>query len=105
MSESHAANTHHGPSLRAYLMVFGALSCVTLITFLANLIARYNEGFVMASFVIILTVAFFKATLVVLYFMHILFDWRQVYMLILPALALGPMLIIVLLPDIVLAWK
>jgi hypothetical protein len=36
--------------------------------------------------------------------MHLILDWKRVYFLIVPALVLGPMLVIVLLPDIVLGW-
>jgi hypothetical protein len=35
--------------------------------------------------------------------MHLLFDWKRVYIMIIPAMILGPMLMIVLLPDIVLS--
>ena len=36
--------------------------------------------------------------------MHLKFDWGRLYFLIIPALVLATLLVIVLLPDIVLAW-
>ena len=33
-----------------------------------------------------------------------MFDWKRFYFMIIPVMVLGTMLVIVLLPDIVLAW-
>jgi caa(3)-type oxidase subunit IV len=96
---------HHGPNVRAYFGVFGALVLCTLVSFVANVAERQGVMSVFASFVIIFAVACLKATLVAVVFMHLMFDWKKVYILIVPALILGPMFMIVLLPDIVLAWK
>jgi len=96
---------HHGPNVRAYFGVFGALVLCTLVSFVANVAERQGVLSVLTSFVIIFGVACLKATLVAMVFMHLLFDWKKVYILIVPVLILGPMLMIVLLPDIVLAWK
>jgi len=97
---------HHGEShLQAYLVVFGALIIFTAISFLANTAARHHFISSFASFVIILGVAVCKATLVGMYFMHLITDWGRVFLMIVPALVLAPLLIIVLLPDIVLAWQ
>jgi cytochrome c oxidase subunit IV len=49
-------------------------------------------------------VAVVKALLVVFYFMHLMWDWRKVAFMIVPALILGAMFAIVLMPDIVVAW-
>ena len=57
------------------------------------------------SFVIILGVAVVKAALVGYIFMHLVSDWRKLYFMIFPAFILGAMMMIVLLPDIVLAWQ
>jgi cytochrome c oxidase subunit IV len=57
-----------------------------------------------ASFLVILGVAIVKAALVGWIFMHLKFDWRKLYFLIVPAFILGAMMMIVLMPDIVLAW-
>jgi len=96
---------HHGPSIQSYVAVFGALSVFTLISFVANAAAHSETIGVHTSFAIILGVAVVKALLVASWFMHLRWDWPKVYMMIVPALVLGPLLVIVLLPDIVLAWK
>ncbi|MBY0524944.1 MAG: cytochrome C oxidase subunit IV family protein [Gemmataceae bacterium] len=96
---------HHGPSVKTYMAVFGALLICTLVSFVANVAVRQGVMGAFASFAIIFLVACLKATLVAVWFMHLKFDWNKVYVMIVPALILGPMLIIVLLPDIVLAWK
>jgi len=101
----HHGHAHHGPNIRAYFAVFGALVICTLVSFVANVAVRQDVLSSFSSFAIIFAVACFKATLVAVFFMHLSADWKKVYMLIIPALILGPLLMIVLLPDIVLAWK
>jgi len=90
MAETHAE--HHGPSVRAYFYVFGALAVFTALSFVANFAAHHQWISLPVSFVIILAVAVCKAVLVAAFFMHLLLDWKRVYIM------------IVLLPDIVLAW-
>lgn len=96
---------HHPTNVKAYFVVFVALCVVTTISFFANFLVRQHVISPFTSFIIILSVAVFKATLVAMYFMHLMIDWKKVYILIIPTLVLGPLLVIVLLPDIVLAWK
>ncbi|HKI33766.1 MAG TPA: cytochrome C oxidase subunit IV family protein [Gemmataceae bacterium] len=95
---------HHGPGVKAYLLIFAALSLFTLVSFVANYYARHGTITHAQSFVIILGVAIVKAALVGTYFMHLVVDWRRVYFLLIPGFILGTMMMIVLLPDIVLAW-
>jgi len=45
-------------------------------------------------------VAVCKAVLVALFFMHLKFDWFKVYVMIVPAVILGTVLICTLLPDV-----
>jgi cytochrome c oxidase subunit 4 len=103
-TETHAAHDHAGPDLRAYLVVFGALSIFTLVSFLANLAANNAWVSRQASFVIILGVAVVKAVLVAMFFMHLKYDWGKVFFLVIPVLILSAMMITVLFPDQALAW-
>jgi cytochrome c oxidase subunit 4 len=96
---------HHGPGVKAYLVIFAALSAFTMISFFVNYLAREGKITHFQSFVVILGVAIVKATLVGAYFMHLVVDWRKLYYLLIPAFILGTMMMIVLLPDIVLAWR
>jgi caa(3)-type oxidase subunit IV len=91
---------HHGPSVQAYLVVFGALSVFTAISFIVNATVGRN----LAGLAIIMGVAVCKALLVGAYFMHLIVDWKKLYYLIFPAFILGAMMMTVLMPDIVLAW-
>jgi caa(3)-type oxidase subunit IV len=103
----HDDHGHHGPSMKTYFVIFGALTIFTGVSFVANYLAHPDVKVitVYTSFAIIMGVALCKATLVGMYFMHLILDWGKVFLMIVPALVLGPMLMIVLLPDIVLAWK
>lgn len=97
MSEAHDAD--HGPNVQAYLVVFGALSVFTGLSF-----AFYEMFPRSISFLLILIVAVAKATLVGMYFMHLKFDWPKLYFMIIPAFILATMMMIVLMPDIVVGW-
>jgi caa(3)-type oxidase subunit IV len=90
----------HGPSFQLYMMVFGALCVLTAVSFLANWLLGQNH----TSMWIIMFVAVVKATLVAMIFMHLKFDWKKVYCIIVPVCVMGVMMMIVLLPDIVLGW-
>jgi caa(3)-type oxidase subunit IV len=92
----------HSGVFRAYLIVFVALSFFTLISFVVNGI--YGIGSVTGAS-IIMGVAVVKACLVGVIFMHLKWDWYKLYFMIVPAFIIGTMLIIVLLPDFVLAWN
>src|SRR5207302_1467315 len=107
MSENEHAGAHasHGPTVTTYLVIGVALSVFTAVSFAVNYQVTHNGLAPEAGFTIILAVAIVKATLVGAYFMHLKYDWRLVYFMLVPAFILGPMMMIVLLPDIVLAWR
>ena|SRR5437868_6178067 len=100
MADSHHSDAHAGPGFKAYITVFVALAVFTAISFLVNATVGRNT----TGMLIILAVAVCKATLVGMYFMHLVIDWSKLYYLIIPALILGTLLVVVLMPDIVLAW-
>jgi cytochrome c oxidase subunit 4 len=96
-AEDHA----HGPSVQAYLVIFGALCVFTLVSFVVNALFPPHS---MTALFIILAVAVCKATLVVMYFMHLKYDWPKVYFIMVPVVILAVMMMIVLLPDGVVGW-
>ena len=101
MSESQASHdAHAGPDFLTYVYIFLALSVCTVLSFVFY--GVLGQG--MSSASIIMLIALIKALLVALIFMHLKFDWNRVYFLIVPALILGVMMMIVLLPDIVMVW-
>lgn len=99
--EHHGAGAHHGPDFGIYMVVFIALSVFTLISFIVNAIFGIGS---LTGMAIIMIVAVCKATLVVMYFMHVKYDWGKLYFLIIPVVIMAIMVIVVLLPDTVLYW-
>ncbi len=121
MSEpTHAAESAHEQSLgvhgqahdheheqhipdSTFIKVFGALLVFTAISFAANQIFAAKNPVV--NFLIIGFVACCKAFLVMYFFMHLKIDWRKVFVFLIPICILAPMVIVVLWPDMVLAWR
>ena len=101
MSEYYDPDAHNGKLFRAYMAVALALAVFTATSFLVN--QTVSTKFL--AFVLILGVAIVKATLVGMYFMHLKYDWGKLYFMIIPAFILGAMMMCVLLPDGVLAWR
>jgi cytochrome c oxidase subunit 4 len=106
MSDNHGttdtyAGDHHGPTLQTYYAIFGALCAFTLVSFVVNAILGIGSHTGMG---IIMAVAVCKATLVCMFFMHLKYEWSKLYFLIVPVVVLCVMMIIVLLPDAVVAW-
>jgi caa(3)-type oxidase subunit IV len=94
-------------TVRAYLIVFGCLAFFTFCSFAANWLTQPEHQILSkhASFVVIMIVSIAKASLVGWIFMHLKFDWRKLYFMIVPAFILGAMMMMVFLPDMVLAWQ
>jgi caa(3)-type oxidase subunit IV len=97
----------HESTVRAYLIVFACLAFFTFASFAANFAAAPEQAWIskFVSFIVILGVAVAKAALVGWIFMHLKFDWRKLYFMIVPAFILGTMMMMVFLPDMVLAWQ
>jgi cytochrome c oxidase subunit 4 len=103
MTDTHH-HGHHGPTFRLYVVVALALSVFTIVSFIANQLVLQGNLSVFAAFVIILGVAVVKATLVGMYYMHLKYEWGKLYFMIIPAFILAAMMMIVLMPDILVAW-
>jgi caa(3)-type oxidase subunit IV len=102
MTEPHGAGEHHDPiTVQAYLVIFGALSVFTLVSFIVN---HFFPPPDMTGLIIIMSVAVCKATLVVMYFMHVKIDWPKLYFIMVPVVILAVMMMIVLMPDGVVGW-
>lgn len=105
MADTHHADEHHGPTVKTYMMIFGALCVLTAVSFIMNAAYRNDSITATQSFLVILGVSVLKTLLVAMYFMHLVVDWGKLYYFIIPALVLGALAIIVLLPDMVLGWR
>lgn len=66
--------SHQVVPQKIYLLVFATLLCLTLITVD---VAFYNFGWL--NLYIALTIATFKATIIVLYFMHVKYSPRLIW--------------------------
>jgi cytochrome c oxidase subunit 4 len=91
-SEPHAV--HHVP----YMMIFGALVVLTIITVLIGIFLRFSSEAV--NVLLALFIASIKATLVALFFMHLKFEGKLIYLIFLVPLGLCVLLVIALLPDL-----
>ena len=102
-----AAAAHHDDAahFRAYIMIFVALCFFTGISFIFNELVRHGVISPMVSATVILIVAIIKAGCVAYIFMHLKADWGKVYCIMIPVLIMCVMMIIVFLPDGVLAWR
>jgi cytochrome c oxidase subunit 4 len=98
MTDPHHGHEHHGPTFQAYMAIAAVLAVCTALSFLFNQTISAK----VAAFLLILGVAITKATLVGMYFMHLKWDWKLLYFLIIPAFILGTMMMVVLMPDILL---
>jgi cobalt-zinc-cadmium efflux system protein len=97
-------HAHHGPNLQVYLIVFVALCVFTISSFIVNAATRSGSLPPETGFALILGVAIVKAILVGLIFMHLKYDWGRLFFIIIPVSIMGVLLVVVLLPDILLAW-
>jgi caa(3)-type oxidase subunit IV len=91
-------DTSHGHSHdSAYMKVFMALAVFTVISFTVS--ETFSSKAV--TILMILGIATVKALLVATIFMHLKFDWKKIYIVIVPALVLAVVLVFLLTPDIV----
>ncbi len=104
MADVPRADEHHGPDLALYMKVAAALAVFTASSFGINALVRSEHFSPELGFVLILGVAVVKAVLVGTFFMHLMSDWGKLYFMIVPAFILGAMMMVVLMPDILLAW-
>ena len=95
-------HVHHGPTLPVYLAIAAALSVFTAVSFI---VSAAGYAHTMGGLTIILGVAVCKATLVGMFFMHLKYDWFKLYFMIIPVFILAVMMMLVLMPDTVVAWS
>jgi cytochrome c oxidase subunit 4 len=94
----------HGDLFGVYMTVAIILGVCTAASFAFNYLAHPDVKTltVFTAFLLILLVAILKASLVGWYFMHLKWDWKLLYFLIIPAFIMGAMMMVVLMPDIFL---
>lgn len=80
-----------------YLKVWVALLIFTVMEYIYAMMFQAHFGFLVLG---LMTMAMTKAVLVALYFMHLKFEGRWVYFMIVPACILAMILVVALYPDI-----
>ena len=81
-ADAHAHEAHHGPSVKMYFAIFFALCVLTVVTVLAAkfdfapMLGADMGGFV--NNVVALGIACTKASLVILFFMHVKYESKLV---------------------------
>jgi cytochrome c oxidase subunit IV len=93
---SEAMPHHYVP----YLKVFATLVVLTVITVCIGIFLRFDSEAV--NVLLALLIAATKASLVALFFMHLKFESKLIYMIFIVPLALCVLLVVALLPDIVM---
>lgn len=88
MSESHVV------SLKVYFAIFAALM---ILTFTTVEVARHDFGEM--NTIIALTIAFIKATLVILFFMHVRYSEKVIHVLVIASFFWLAVLIIITVSD------
>ena len=91
MSETHPKSLE-----KLYLIIFGTLLVLTTISVVAT--EGLSSG--LGATIIVMSVATVKATLVAMFFMHLKFEGRWKYVLIIPPLIMMILLLLALCPDI-----
>ena len=80
-----------------YVMIFVMLVILTAVTFLVSFYRFNNE---LINVLLALIVATTKASLVAMFFMHLKFEGKLIYALLLVPVALSIMLVFALIPDV-----
>ena len=106
MADPHAVadhhDDHHAGIFKIYMVVAVVLAVCTASSFVFNGMVHAKTLTVVTGFILILGVATLKAFLVGFYFMHLKWDWRLLYFIIVPVFILGVMMVIILMPDCVI---
>lgn len=87
-------HAHQGPS---YYLIFAALVVLTAVTVGVSYITGLSSE---AALIIAMAIASLKATLVALFFMHLKFEIKPIYIVVGVPVVLTIILIIALMPDI-----
>lgn len=93
----HENHAHGG--IRQYLMVFAALCVLTLISFLVGN-SSLMESHVRLGWALMMAVSCAKALLVIMFFMHLLYEANWKWVLTIPASMMSVFLVMMLVPDV-----
>ncbi|MEK6249836.1 MAG: cytochrome C oxidase subunit IV family protein [Planctomycetales bacterium] len=99
--ESGAHDDHpHGGSIKTYMLVFIALCVLTSASFLTYTDFWRNSFDKHTGWAFMMAVSCTKAMLVILFFMHLLYEANWKYVLTLPSIFMSVFLVCMLIPDV-----
>ena len=87
----------HGHGSKIYLIIFGILLLFTLLSFIADVIEIEQKALL---YIVVLGIACMKAMCVMMYFMHLKFEGKWKYAILLPTTVLALAIPFALAPDI-----
>jgi len=96
--DASAPTPHHKVN---YYAIFGLLVALTVVTVAVAFLHIRSE---LAKVLLALTIATVKASFVCLFFMHLKFEGKLIYAILIVPLILTVLLVVALLPDIALAF-
>jgi caa(3)-type oxidase subunit IV len=99
MNQNHVESHHEEHAHPPYMLVFGVLCVLTVVSFLTVQDFWINSMGEKSGPMIVMLVGVAKATLVAMFFMHLKYDWFKLYFMIVPTLIMGTILMCALLPD------
>ena len=101
-SSDHAADheAHHGGSIKTYVIVFLALCLLTTASFFTYSEFWREHFSAEAGWAFMMAVSCTKALLVVLFFMHLLYEANWKYVLTIPMVFMSIFLVLMLVPDV-----
>jgi len=103
-SHSHADDHGHG-GLGKYLAVGAALAGLTLVSFVVGGSETLMQDAPQVGWTIMMAVSCAKALLVMLFFMHLIWEANWKYVLTIPASIMSLFLMLMLVPDVGLRWR
>ncbi len=97
-SDSH--DEHHGGSIKTYIAVFLALCLLTTASFFTYSEFWREHFSAQAGWAFMMAVSCTKALLVILFFMHLLYEANWKYVLTIPTIFMSIFLVLMLVPDV-----
>ena len=98
--ESSEHDAHHGGSIKTYIVVFLALCLLTTASFFTYSEFWREHFSPQAGWAFMMAVSCTKALLVVLFFMHLLYEANWKYVLTIPMVFMSIFLVLMLVPDV-----
>ena len=98
--ESGSHDEHHGGSIKTYILVFLALCLLTTASFFTYSEFWREHFSAQAGWAFMMAVSCTKALLVILFFMHLLYEANWKYVLTIPTIFMSIFLVLMLVPDV-----